>query len=317
MKKIIDLHCDTMTLEDLTGKSYENPMFNTNCVMDFNKVPEGVKWTQMHAIFMPDELRGQDAIAFYEKVKARYDNQLALFADKVSQCKKAEDIEKAWAEGKFASVLTIEGGSALAGYPNRAKVLAEDGVKIVTLVWNGENEIASGHDTTHGMSPVGKEIVSCLEENNIIVDVSHLNDVGFEDLLKIAKKPFVATHSNARAICPHLRNLTDDMIKEMVKRDCLIGLNYYMEFLCDSQTNEGPIDYADMLYRHICHFFDLGAEKNLALGSDFDGAELPDCLSSPSKVVEMYDYLLSRGLTEDQLDGIFYGNALRFLKANM
>lgn len=114
-----------------------------------------------------------------------------------------------------------------------------------------------------------------LERCGILVDVSHLNDPGFYDLLEVAQKPFLATHSNARAVCGHRRNLTDEMIREMVDRDCLIGLNYFVKFLRD----EGRVESLDDLYRHVSHFLELGAAKNLALGSDFDGgrpAGLPE-----------------------------------------
>lgn len=310
--KVIDLHCDTLTASDKDGVRYENPLYNDSCDMCMDKVPEGVCWAQMHAVFMPDKYRGDEAIDFYEAVKSGYFAQLEQFSDKLVQCRTGEDIVAAWAQGKAASVFTVEGGSVLAGDISRVEKIANDGVKILTLVWNGENEIASGHNTDHGFSEFGKKVVPELEKHGIIVDVSHLNDVGFDDLLQVASKPFVATHSNARAICSHKRNLTDEMIREMVARDCLIGLNYYTAFISD----DDDCDYADMFYRHICHFIELGAGKNLALGSDFDGAYLPDCLSSPAKVIEMYDYLLERGLSEEQLDDIYYGNALRFMKNN-
>ena len=99
----------------------------------------------------------------------------------------------------------------------------------------------------------------------------------------------------------------------MVRRGCLIGLNYYGVFLRD----DGNVRSLDDLYRHIAHFFDLGAQKDLALGSDFDGADLPECLSSPEKIAEAYGYLLSRGLTQQEIDGIFYDNARAFLRANL
>ena len=152
-----------------------------------------------------------------------------------------------------------------------------------------------------------------MERCGILVDVSHLNDAGLEDVFETAEKPFVATHSNARAICAHKRNLTDAQVKEMVRRGCLIGLNYYGVFLRD----DGNVRSLDDLYRHIAHFFDLGAQKDLALGSDFDGADLPECLSSPEKIAEAYGYLLSRGLTQQEIDGIFYDNARAFLRANL
>ena len=142
------------------------------------------------------------------------------------------------------------------------------------------------------------------------MDVSHLNDAGFADLLEVAERPFVATHSNARAVAAHKRNLTDGMIREMVRRKCLIGLNYFVAFLREDRK----VESLDDLYRHVDHFLSLGAEKCLALGSDFDGAELPECLNSPEKAAGIYGYLLGRGLPEPVVSGILYQNALDFLR---
>lgn len=176
-----------------------------------------------------------------------------------------------------------------------------------------ENEIGSGHTTDHGLSAFGKAVIPELERCGILVDVSHLNDPGFYDLLEVAQKPFLATHSNARAVCGHKRNLTDEMIREMVDRDCLIGLNYFVKFLRD----EGRVESLDDLYRHVSHFLELGAAKNLALGSDFDGADLPDYLNSPAKAAGIYEYLLSRGIGQELADGIMFGNASRFFQTHL
>ena len=222
-------------------------------------------------------------------------------------------MEAAWAAGKTAAFLTIENGSAIAGDMSRVKLLSDQGVRCITLVWNGENEIGSGHTTQHGLSDFGKAVVPELEKQGILIDVSHLNDPGFEDLMSVVKKPFVATHSNARSVCAHKRNLTDDMIREMVKRDCLIGLNYFVKFL----ENDGNVESLDQLMKHIEHFFALGAEKNLALGSDFDGAVLPECLSTPAKAAGIYGYLLERGMSREQAEGIMFRNAQEFLKKNL
>ena len=186
-------------------------------------------------------------------------------------------------------------------------------MRCITLTWNGENEIGSGHTTGHGLSDFGKAVIPEMEKEGVLIDVSHLNDAGFADLLKEAKKPFVATHSNARAVCGHKRNLTDDMIREMVSRECLIGLNYFVKFLRD----DGEVKGLDDLYRHVEHFLELGAEKNLALGSDFDGAKLPECLSTPAKSAGIYEYLLSRGLSREQAEGIMFRNAQNFFQKHL
>ena len=103
------------------------------------------------------------------------------------------------------------------------------------------------------------------------------------------------------------------MIREMVRRNCLIGLNYFVKFLRD----DGDVKSLDDLYRHAMHFFELGARKNLALGSDFDGSVLPECLNTPAKVASFYEYLLSRGVSQEDADGVFYKNAQAFFRKNL
>ena len=311
---LIDLHCDTLA-EYWKYAHTGNPdtLDDPGRVLSLSNMPKDVHWAQFYAVFIPDEERGQAAIDYFEKNRANFYRQMEKFGDRVAPCRNADDMEEAWAAGKTAAFLTIENGSALAGDLSRVHTLAEQGVRAITLTWNGENELGSGHTTDHGMSEFGKAAVREMEKENILVDVSHLNDPGFADLLEVATKPFVATHSNARALCSHKRNLTDDMIREMVRRDCLIGLNYYGPFL----RVGGAVRSLDDVYRHVAHFFDLGARKNLALGSDFDGAVLPPCLDSPEKAADFYEYLLSRGVSQQDADGIFFENARTFLRKNL
>lgn len=310
---LIDLHCDTLADWKYTSTGNPDTLDDPKRVLTLSNMPKEVNWAQFYAVFIPDEERGEKAIEYFEFNRKNFERQMELFGDRVAPCRNAADMEAAWAAGKTAAFLTIENGSAIAGDMSRVKLLADQGVRCITLVWNGENEIGSGHTTQHGLSDFGKAVVPELEKQGILIDVSHLNDPGFEDLMSVVKKPFVATHSNARSICAHKRNLTDDMIREMVKRDCLIGLNYFVKFL----ENDGNVESLDQLMKHIEHFFALGAEKNLALGSDFDGAVLPECLSTPAKAAGIYGYLLERGMSREQAEGIMFRNAQEFLKKNL
>ncbi|NBI65809.1 peptidase M19 [Pseudoflavonifractor sp. 60] len=333
---LIDLHCDTLTAcsqEDYRLlDAVRNPgqkaraaaelaqrVQRTNTLdlpgrhFSLSALPEEVRWCQCCAIFLPDEVRGEEAAAYYELHRRNFDRQMEGLADKVSPCRSAADIEAAWAQGKTAAILTVENGSALAGQLERIEVLARDGVRMITLTWNGENELASGNVTDHGLSPFGREAVRALEGTGILVDVSHLNDRSFQDVLETAEKPFVASHSNARAVCGHRRNLTDRQIREMVDRNCLIGLNYCQDFL---RTGERPA-VLDDLWRHVAHFLELGAERCLALGSDADGTNVPPGLDSGERFAGLYQYFLDRGLSRELADGILWKNALHFFKAHL
>ncbi len=333
---LVDLHCDTLTAFMDTGpdtlEGLREPARRDGCLSALAacarradtlddpcrqfalcKIPKGVRWAQCCAVFLPDGLDQEGAAAYYQLHRDSFYRQMRALSPRVSQCRSAREIEGAWAAGRTAAILTVENGSALAGRLDRVSVLARDGVRMMTLIWNGENEIGSGNTTDHGLSPFGRAVIPSLEAAGILVDVSHLNDWGFQDLLEVASKPFAASHSNARAVCGHRRNLTDGQIREMASRRCLIGLNYYSPFL----REDGCPATCEDIYRHAIHFLELGAEDCLALGSDFDGADLPPSLDSPEKAANLYGYLLRRGLPPAVCDKIFYRNALAFFQANL
>lgn len=305
---LIDLHCDTLTVPG-RDCSLDDPCHQ----FALSKIPQGVNWCQCCAIFLPDELKGEDAVTYYETHRDSFYRQMETLPDKVLPCRTAADMEAAWAQGKTAAVLTVENGSALAGRLDRVEALARDGVRMMTLTWNGENEIGSGNVTDHGLSDFGREAVRAMEDCGILVDVSHLNDQGFDDLLETASKPFAASHSNARSVCGHRRNLTDGQIREMVSRGCLIGLNFYNAFL----REDGRPGTPDDLFRHVERFLELGAEDCLALGSDADGADLPPWLDGPEKFAGLYQAFLDRGLSSHLAEGILWKNALRFWGRNL
>ncbi len=310
---LIDLHCDTLTDCMYAGSNIIDTLDDPARTLSLTSIPKDIHWAQFFAVFVPDELRGENAIRFFDDTCANFDRQMRKFADRVSPCRNVADMERAWAAGKTAAFLSVENGSAFAGDLSRIGELKRQGVCAVTLTWNGENELGSGNVTDRGLTDFGRAAVREMERCGILIDVSHLNDAGLADVFETAERPFLATHSNARAICAHKRNLTDVQIKEMVRRGCLIGLNYYGPFLRDG----GAVRSLDDVYRHVAHFFDLGACRNLALGSDFDGAALPPCLDSAEKTADFYEYLLSRDVSQADADGIFFENARAFLRKNL
>ena len=299
----IDLHCDTTTrVETLDTKGAAFALSN---------LPKGSIWTQFCAIFVPDDYRGDAAVEYYEKYVAHFYSECEKHSDKAMRCVTFEDIKTAHKNGKHALILTIEGGAALKGDMSRVEKIRQDGVRAVTLVWNGENEIASGiYNPDKGFTDFGRKLVPALEDAGILIDVSHLNDKGFEELCTMAKKPFIATHSNSRTVTNHRRNLTDSFIKEIISRGGLIGINYGNAFLTE---REGRANFDDM-YRHVDYMLSLGCENTLALGSDFDGTPLPEGLEDASKLPDVCDYLLSRGIKEEVLSKITFSNAMRFFE---
>jgi len=312
MPGFIDLHCDTLTRSYFPSGATvpcADILDNPACHLSLSKVPAGTRWIQCFAIFIPDRLRGQAAIDFFDRHTASFNAQMERHQARVAACKCFADMEAALAAGKFGAVLTVEGGAVLAGRLERVEAIRSAGVRMLTLTWNAPNELGSGHDTGAGLTAFGREAVAELERCGVLVDVSHLNDAGFEDLLAVAKRPFVASHSNARSVCGHWRNLPDAFIREMARREGLIGLNYASSFLSDS--GGGGLDD---LYRHVCRFLELGAGSCLALGSDYDGTDIHPELDSVEKCLGIYDYLTSHGIPPQTARGILFDNAWQFFR---
>ncbi len=278
-----DLHCDTLYKATVNNSSFND---ETNHI-SMNKAEHLTKWTQLFAVFVPDELKGQNATRFFiDAVKVYEKNKIS--------------------NEKFDMQLAVENVSMLSGDLKNLSLLIDNKVRSVTLTWNGENELGSGAMCNNdiGLTPFGKEVVNKLEDCNIAVDVSHASDKLFYDVIKIAKKPFIATHSNSRAITNVKRNLTDEQFKIIRDMGGIVGINFYKGFL---NENEDDASIDDVI-RHTEHFLNLCGENTLAIGSDFDGADMPNDIRDLTSIPAIYQRFLSEfgvNITKK----IFYNNA--------
>ena len=175
---------------------------------------------------------------------------------------------------------------------------------MISLTWNGENDLASGVNVKGGLKSLGRQAVKEMARLGITVDVSHLNERSFYEVCLIDSIKIVASHSNCYDICPHRRNLKKWQVKEIISRGGLIGLNFYPLFL-----GTGKFDVFGKIRDNIEYLLSLGGEKCIAFGSDFDGAEMSPQLDGIDKIGELYNYLLSSGLSERVVEGAFYKNA--------
>ena len=306
--KLFDLHCDTLVA---LGDGKED-FFCQKTEFSLREQKKFQRLCQTMAIFIPDQLRGEEAFAYFCKYKQYLDQILKKQSEIVEKVNRGSDIKKITDQGKCAVILAVESGAALGGKIERVEILAKSGVKMMTLVWNGENELGSGHDTEKGLTPFGRAVIRRMEENRIIVDVSHLNDRGFDEVCEVAERPFVATHSNLRSICSHPRNMTEEQFCRVIARRGLVGINLHQEFL--NNTGEGK---EEDVYRHIDRMLELGGENVIACGSDFDGADIHPSLNTPVKYAELADRMLKRGVKEEVVDKIFFENAERFFRENV
>ncbi len=279
-----DLHCDSVT------KAYrENiSLFGGTLAVKIGS-DKFIKREQCFALWLDDKLYGEPAFSYCKKLFGFYKANEA----KIKEC-------------GITPHLTLENASSLGGDLNNIAYFKSQGVKMISLTWNGENELASGVNAKGGLKPLGKEAVREMENCGIILDVSHLNEEGFRDVSCIATKPFVASHSNCYGICPHKRNLKQWQIKEIISRGGLIGINFYPPFL-------GKGSVFKLIRQNIELILSLGGENCIALGSDFDGAEMSDELKTADDVARLGEYLLSGGMSEKVVEKVFYKNAVEFL----
>ena len=244
---IFDLHCDTLdrlalheAAADLGFSEHDahipaermSSLSNNDAHIDLERMlGAGYGWCQCFAAFIPDGLGTQRSWNVFETVRDYFRSQLEQHAGLIEQVHDARDIRRIIGERKCAAIFTVEGGSFIEGDVSRVHEAADAGVKMLTLTWNGKNAIASGNQTTDGLTPFGRQVIAAMEERGMVVDVSHLNDCSFWDVAEATTKPFAASHSNVRSVCGHPRNLTDEQVRLMVERGGLIGLNFCRDFL--------------------------------------------------------------------------------------
>lgn len=312
---LFDLHCDTAY--ECAAVLGGRPLSEGAGHLSLDRGAYLGQWRQVFAVFMPDEapdgspLRGQSAVAHYERVLAWLQRQEREFPDRFVICRDAASLERATEPGVCGAMISVEGGSATAGSLERIRKMYADGVRMMTLTWNAENELGSGvwAEPDNGLSGFGRQAVALMNELGMAVDVSHLSDRGFWQVAELAKAPFAASHSCARSLCGHRRNLTDDMFRAVRDAGGIVGVNFYKSFLRDDENAS-----LDDILRHTEHFLALGGEKTVCMGSDFDGAEMPRGVTGVESMGDIYECFLRANYGESLVRDIFSGNAMRFFK---
>ena len=317
--KVVDMHCDTIGELWKAEKAGKPISLRSNSLhIDLEKMQKGDHLLQNFAMFVFLGREKDPLVNVLEMIDV-YNRAMAENADIIGPVLNYEDIEKNRAAGKLSGMLTIEEGAVLKGNPYVVRSLYQLGVRMLTLTWNFENEIgypntivkAKDYDPSrhYGLKPEGIEIVREMNRVGMIVDVSHLGDDGFWDVVKYCDGPFVASHSNARAVCNHTRNMTDDMIRALADKGGVMGLNFCGDFL----NPNGKSRVEDMV-RHAKHIINVGGSDILGLGTDYDGIdgdlELDHCDKMPLLAQEME----RQGFSTQQIEKIFHGNVLRLYR---
>ena len=280
---IFDLHCDTATVLQEKKLPFDNPYTHINA-----SAIQGHSVSQCFAVFLEESLSAQEAFQRFLAV-----------ADEILPTIQAPNL---------TPILTVEGAGILEGSGDWIGLLAARSCRMASLVWNGSNLLATGAvtDDRAPLTARGREAARRCEENHIFLDVSHLSNRGTEEVLSVIDGPVMASHSNARSVTPHPRNLTDGVAREIFRRGGLVGLNLYPPFL--SSEKEA---FVNDILRHAEHFLRLGGENGLSLGCDLDGVErLPKDLHGFSDLPRLHARF-SEAFGSDTADNIFYKNAAR------
>ena len=380
--KVVDMHCDTISMIQYKRNRGESAFLRKNDMrIDLEKLKQGGYMLQTFAIFTdleekdPLETALEQADIFYQEMEA---NQ-----DLIGPVTTMVQAERNMAEGKLSALLSLEGGDACRGNLSVLRDFYRLGVRMVTLTWNNENELAypqtprrrkkrSGIGKAHsvvrdalqrgfsvgsggfsagpegfsadsgspfagsgsskeerrerGLKEAGFAFLAEMERLGMIIDVSHLSDDGFYDVLEHTSRPFVASHSNARALAAHPRNLTDSMLKSLADRGGVAGVNFYNRFLsvpCGSRSGlPAAADFAgqdaypetttnEAIICQIRHMTDIAGMESVGLGTDFDGFACPMEMENCSMMQKLAEDMRRAGFTNGEIEGIFYKNVTR------
>lgn len=307
---IIDLHCDTILAlaeDPSTGNLQQNSL-----AVDLEKLRAGNSLAQFFALFI-DQAKTDNPLEYCLSLLDFFHQQLAANHDAIRLAGNWQEAISCQENGCIAAFLTIEEGAAIKGSLAHLRNFYRLGVRLMTLTWNYPNELGypgcRPEWNIQGLTEIGQEVVAEMNRLGMLVDVSHLSDHGFFDVARLSTKPFVASHSNARAVTSHSRNLTDDMIRLLADKGGIMGLNFAQQFLGDSSTSR----IADML-RHAKHIVQIGGEDVLALGSDFDGISPEVEVRNVGEMEKLLQALLQAGFTERQVEKFAWCNAARVLQ---
>ena len=338
MIPIIDMHCDTISTiweNKVQGKELH---LDDNCLgVDLNKLKKGgylcqnfALYTNMEQVVRDEETAFDHAMMLSDLMDAEMEANQSLIRPALS----GREIEENFKNGYLSGLKTIEEGAAYQGSVERLKLFYERGVRMSTLTWNYENELGFPNrfekdpedpenyekfriscDTENGLKPAGFEMVEAMEKLGVIIDLSHLNDAGIFDVFRTVKKgtPVVASHSNARSVTMHPRNLSDEMILKIAESGGVLGINFAYDFISDKE-DEGKLTKIEHMLEHMKYIKNLAGIEVLGLGSDFDGIGNKVEVGDASGMQRIADAMSHAGFSTDEIEKVFYKNVLRVYK---
>jgi membrane dipeptidase len=309
---IIDSHCDT-SLKLLKGNGINDisNQFTLNNALNY------YKYIQFFAMYIePEYVNGSelklctDLIDLVKKEVQKNSDLIKIITNRVELEKYITDERK-----KLGIVLTVEDGVCLEGNIDNLVKLYNEGIRVLGLTWNYKNQVGSGclESEDKGLTNFGKEVVKKMNELGIIIDVSHLSEKSFYDVIKISHRAVIASHSCSKAICDNKRNLSDEQIKIISENGGMIGVNFYKKFLSKDVSKADTI----CLAQHIKHICDIGGKECVGLGSDYDGMKKEDTvigLEDNSKLINLIQILKMEKFSDEDIERIMWKNQFEFMR---
>ena len=305
---VFDLHCDTALALLGEDVNQAGSLASNKGHIDLNRAEKLAGYCQCFACFTTPYMEQWHHITptlVFEREIATIQREIDKNKKRISIAYTPEDVIANQEKGKMSAILTIEGPAGFGFDPELLESMFLAGFRISTLGWNESNPLTGSNQTGGGLTDLGKAYVRQAQSLGILVDVSHISDEGFWDIMKITQAPVIASHSNSRALCNHSRNLTDDMFCAIRDSGGVVGINQFADFLGQKPTLDTVCD-------HILHFLELDPEgRHVALGGDLDGCEV---LAEGFEGVQSYDALadrlIARGLDAATVQNIYWNNAL-------
>ena len=301
---VFDGHCDTVLKCCLEGGGFGRNPYH----VDLERGRAFGRYAQFFALFgQPEDFPGLTPRETFERACALFSREMEANSAIITHCRSGEEAEAAFAAGKMAAFLSVEGAELLDCSLERLEEAYALGVRAVNPTWNRANALGgtNAEDVDRGLTDQGKAFVRRAEGLGVLVDVSHLSDPGFWDVADTLSGPFFASHSDSRAVFSHPRNLTDAQFTAIIEHNGVAGLNLFAEFV------GGEADL-EAIAAHLDHWLELGGEQNIALGGDLDGCSpMAGSMAGVQDYERLYHFLRSRGYSQALLQDLFFNNLMR------
>jgi len=308
---IFDLHCDTALA--LLGHNYAQcgSLRKNELHIDLERASALPGYAQCFACFTTTNVpeRPISAVDCFERELATVMREVEKNSDRIRQAFTAEDVEENRKAGVMSAVLSIEGPAGFGFDPALLEDLYNIGFRVTTLGWNEKNPLTGSHITGGGLTDLGREYVKEAQRLGMIIDVSHISDEGFFDIIDITNAPIIASHSNSRKVWNVSRNITDEMFLQICRVGGVAGLNAYTDFLGNPSTLDTMVD-------HVQHFLELDPTgKHISLGGDLDGCDsLPEGFEGIQSYPALTDVMIRRGIDRNTIYDICWNNAIGVMK---